>query len=323
MKVVVVGAGALGSIVGAHLVRAGEDVVFVARGERAAIVRQRGIVLGGLADFTVPVAVATDPREVETADVLLVAVKTYDTEPALAGLQHLRVRSALSLQNGVLKNEQLASVFGPEPVLGAAVVVAGEVLGDGAVRFTLNDRFAVGELAGGVSDRARDLAAALVRAGFPAEASPHVQSVEWSKYLLFVGGMALASLTRLPTAKFLSDPDGALLMARVMRELGDVAARLQIPLDDAGPLPIKSVCGGTLKEAIELVQRFGARLAERAPAHKISTLQDLERGRRLEVEETLGYAVRKGTQLGVPMPALETCYRLLSGINRHIPVGKP
>src|SRR5262250_3988349 len=119
-------------------------VVVVARGERAAILRQRGIVLGGLADFTVPVAVATDPREVETADVLLVAVKTYDTEPALAGLQHLRVRSALSLQNGVLKNEQLASVFGWERVLGAAVVVSGELQESGAVRFTLNERFAVG-----------------------------------------------------------------------------------------------------------------------------------------------------------------------------------
>jgi 2-dehydropantoate 2-reductase len=319
MKVVVVGAGALGSIVGAHLARAGEDVVFVARGERAATLRQRGIVLRGLADFTVPVAVATDPREVQTADVLLVTVKTYDTEPALASLRHLCVPSVLSLQNGVLKNEQLTSVFGRERVLGAAVVVAGELLDDGAVRFTLNDRFAVGELSGGVSDRARDLAAALVRAGLPAEASPHVQSVEWSKYVLFVGGMALASLTRLPTAKFLSDPDGALLMARVMRELEDVAARLQIPLDDAGPLPIKAVCSGTLAEAIEHVQRFGARLAQRAPAHKISTLQDLERGRRLEVEETLGYAVRKGAELGVPLPAIDTCYRLLSGVNRHIP----
>jgi 2-dehydropantoate 2-reductase len=319
MKVVVVGAGALGSIVGAHLARAGEDVVLVARGERAATLRQRGISLRGLADFTVPVAVATDPREVQTADVLLVTVKTYDTEPALASLRHLCVPSVLSLQNGVLKNEQLARVFGLERVLGAAVVVAGELLDDGAVRFTLNDRFAVGELSGGVSDRARDLAAALVRAGLPAEASPHVQSVEWSKYLLFVGGMALASLTRLPTAKFLSDPDGAMLMARVVRELGDVAARLQIPLDDAGPLPIKAVCSGTLAEAIEHVQRFGARLTERAPAHKISTLQDLERGRRLEVEETLGYAVRKGAELGVPLPAIDTCYRLLSGVNRHIP----
>ena len=77
-----------------------------------------------------------------------------------------------------------------------------------------------------------------------------------------------------------------------------------------------------LAEAIEHVQRFGARLAERAPAHKISTLQDLERGRRLEVEETLGYAVRKGAELDVPVPTLETCYRLLSGINRYIPARK-
>jgi 2-dehydropantoate 2-reductase len=322
MKVVVVGAGALGSIVGAHLARAGEDVVFVARGERAALLRQHGIVITGLADFTVPVTVATDPDVVHTADVLLVTVKTYDTESALADLRHLCVPSVLSLQNGVLKNEQLARVFGWERVLGAAVVVAGEVLGDGAVRFTLNERFAVGELSGGDSDRARSLAAALVRAGLPAEASPHVQSVEWSKYVLFLGGMALAGLTRLPTAKLLSDPDGALLMARVMRELGDVAARLGIPLDDAGPLPIKAVCSGTLAEAIEHVRGFGARLAERAPAHKISTLQDLERGRRLEVEETLGYAVRKGAELDVPVPTLETCYRLLSGINRHIPVRK-
>ena len=80
---------------------------------------------------------------------------------------------------------------------------------------------------------------------------------------------------------------------------------------------------GTLPEAIEHVQRFGALLAERAPTHKVSTLQDLERGRRLEVEETLGYAVQKGTELGVPLPSLETCYRLLSGINRHISVAKP
>jgi 2-dehydropantoate 2-reductase len=66
------------------------------------------------------------------------------------------------------------------------------------------------------------------------------------------------------------------------------------------------------------VLRFGALLAERAPAHRVSTLQDLERGRRLEVEETLGYAVRKGVELGVPVPTVETCYRLLAGVNRHV-----
>jgi len=132
--------------------------------------------------------------------------------------------------------------------------------------------------------------------------------------------MALASLTRLATAKFLSDPDGALLMARLMRELGDIATRLGIPLEDTGPIPIKTLCSGSLPEAIEHVQRAGAVFSERAPAHKMSALQDLERGRRLEVEETLGYALRKGAELDISLPTVETCYRLLAGVNRQLQV---
>lgn len=320
MKIVVLGAGAIGSIIGGHLAHAGEDVIFIARGQRAAFLQQHGIVVTGLVDFTVPVTVTTHPHEVRVADVLLVTVKTYDTEPALANLRHLRVHSVLSVQNGVLKNEQLARIFGWEHVLGAAAVVSGEVLPDGAVRFTLNDRLALGELPEGTSERAQGLAATLVRAGLRAEVSPHIQTVEWSKYVLFVGGMALATLTRLATAKFLSDPDGALLMARLMRELGDIATRLEIPLEDAGLMPIKTLCGGSLSEAVEHVKRVGAVMSERAPAHKMSTLQDLERSRRLEVEETLGYAVRRGAELDVPLPTVETCYRLLAGVNRHLQI---
>lgn len=318
MKIVILGAGALGSIIGAHLVHAGEDVIFIARGQRAAFLQQHGIVVTGLVDFTVPVTVTTHPHEVQAADVLFVTVKTYDTEPALASLRHLRAHSVLSLQNGVLKNEQLARIFGWEHVLGAAAVVSGEVLPDGAVRFTLNERLALGELPEGTSERAQGLAATLLRAGLRAEVSPYIQTTEWSKYVLFVGGMALASLTRLASAKLLSDPDGALLMARLVRELGHIATRLGISLEDAGLLPIKTLCGGSLPEAVEHVQRVGAVMSERAPAHKVSTLQDLERGRRLEVEETLGYAVRKGAELDVPLPTVETCYKLLAGVNRHL-----
>jgi 2-dehydropantoate 2-reductase len=323
MKIVVLGAGALGSIIGAHLVRAGEDVIFIARGQRAAFLQQHGIVITGLVDLTVPVTVTTHPHEVQAADVLLVTVKTYDTESALASLRHLQVHSVLSLQNGVFKNEQLARIFGWDHVLGAAAVVSGQVLPDGAVRFTLNERLALGELPEGTSERTQGLVATLVRASLRAEVSADIQTVEWSKYVLFVGGMALAGLTRLASAQFLSDPDGALLMAQIMRELGRIATRLGIPLEDAGPIPIKMICSGSLPEAVERLQRFGAVMSERAPTHKMSTLQDLEQGRRLEVEETLGYAVRKGAELDIPLPTVETCYRLLAGVNRHLQVGKP
>lgn len=176
MKVIVLGAGALGSIIGAHLARAGEDVTFLARGHRAAFLQQYGIVITGLEDFAVPVTVTTHPHEVQAADVLFVTVKTYDTEPALASVRHLRVQSVLSFQNGVLKNEQLARIFGWEHVLGAAAFVSGEVLPDGPVRFTVNGRLALGELPEGTSERAHVLAATLVGAGLRAEVSPHIRT---------------------------------------------------------------------------------------------------------------------------------------------------
>jgi len=316
MKVVILGAGALGSIIGSHLARAGEAVTLIARGQRAAYVRQHGITLTGLADFTVPVAVTTEPQEVREADVLVVAVKTYDTEAALESVSHLKVGGVLSIQNGVLKNEQLAHTFGWDKTLGAAVVLSGEVTPDGPVRFTLNEYFAVGELPQGTSTRVQALVTALARTGIRTEAAAQIRTVEWSKYALFMSWMAPSVLTRLETYKFLSHSDTAAIVAQILQETGRLAARLEIALEDRGPLPVKTLCDMSLAEAVATIRRFGAVMEAQAPAHKLSTLQDLERGRRLEIEETLGYAVRKGLELDVPLPTLDTCYRLIAGVNQ-------
>jgi 2-dehydropantoate 2-reductase len=318
MKIVILGAGALGSILGGHLARAGEEVTIIARGQRAAYVQQHGITLTGLADFTVPVAVTTQPQAVREADVLVVAVKTYDTEPALASVNHLKVGSVLSIQNGVLKDEQLAHAFGWEKTLGAAVVLSGEVTPAGPVRFTLNEYFALGELPEGTSARAQALVTALVRAGIRAEAAAQIRTVEWSKYALFMSWMAPAVLTRLETYKFLTQPDTTAIVAQLLQETARLAARLGIALDDRGPLPVKTLCGMPLAEAVTTIRRLGAVMEAQAPAHKLSTLQDLERSRRLEIEETLGYAVRKGAELDVPLPTMDTCYRLIAGVNQWL-----
>src|SRR5215831_4271653 len=141
MKIVILGAGALGTVLGAHLARAGEDVTLIARGQRAAYLQEHGATITGLVDFTVPVRVVTDPQQVQEADVLIVTVKTYDMDVALASVKHLHVESVLSLQNGVLKNEQLAQTFGGEKVLGAMATFGGEVLPTGTVCFTANAGF--------------------------------------------------------------------------------------------------------------------------------------------------------------------------------------
>jgi 2-dehydropantoate 2-reductase len=319
MRIVILGAGALGSIIGGHLARLGEDVVVLARGQRAAYVQQHGITLTGLVDFTVPVRVTTQPRELQDADVLVVTVKTYDTDAALASVQHLNVGSVLSIQNGVQKDEQLARTFGAEKTVGAAVVLSGEVTPAGPVRFTLNEYFAIGELPEGTSPRIHCLVDTLSRAGIRAEAAAQIRTVEWSKYAFFMSWMAPAVLTRLETYKFLSHPDTAVIVAQLLRETGQLAAAQGIALEDRGPLPPRILCSVPLEEAVRIIRRAGENMAVQAPAHKISTLQDLERGRRLEFEGTMGYAVRRGRELGVPLPTIETCYRLIAVVNQSLP----
>jgi len=314
MKIVVLGAGALGSIIGGHLARAGHQVTLIARGRRAADLQRHGITVTGLADFTVPVVIAADPATVTDADVLVVAVKTYDTEAALESVRHLRIGSTLSIQNGVLKDEQLARAFGWDKTLGAAAFLSGGVTPAGPVQFTVNEYLVLGELPAGVSPRVRTLAAALVEAGIRAEAVSDIRSVEWSKYALFMSWMAPAVLTRLPSHRFQTHPETAVVVARLVRETGLLAAKLGIALEDREPLPMKTLYEAPLADAVTTIRRFGAVMQARAPAHKVSTLQDLEAGRRLEVEESLGYAVRKAAELGVDLPALETCYRLIASL---------
>src|SRR5215467_3805121 len=136
MHIVILGAGALGTVLGAHLARAGEDVTLIARGQRAAYLQEHGATITGLVDFTVPVCVVTDPSQLHDADALIVTVKTYDMVSALQSVKHLDVGSVLSIQNGVLKNEQLAQTFGWEKVLGAMIIMGAEVLPTGIVRCT-------------------------------------------------------------------------------------------------------------------------------------------------------------------------------------------
>ena len=318
MKVVVLGAGALGSILAGHLARAGEDVTLIARGARASYLQHNGVTITGLVDFTIPCAVVTDPARLSHADVCVVTVKTYDMISALASMRHLAVSSVLSVQNGVLKNEQLATVFGREKVLGATAVLSGEVLPAGPVRFTLNQGISIGELPQGISERVTRLVGTLERAGIRAEATEQIQAAEWSKFVGWVGWTALAVLTRLETYKFLSDAATAVVGVRLMRETAALATQMGVPLEDNPPFNVKTIAAVSEQQAVKILQETGTVMGSRAPTHRMSGLQDLERGRRLEVEETLGYVVTKAGEQGVPVPTVETCYRLISGLNRFV-----
>lgn len=320
MKVVVIGAGALGSIYAAYLARKGHEVALVARGERAAALARHGLRVSGQETFSVRCQVVTQAQELKAADVLIVATKTYDTQAALQPLHGMTVGSAFSVQNGVSKNDQLTAVFGAQATLGAISMVGGQVLppeGDlpGAVHYNMPGATIVGDPAGGESARAAQVAQLLVDAGLNAQASDRITAVEWSKFVGWSGLSTLAILTRQPTWRFLLDGDTALLAARVMRETAAVALRHGVALTDSG-FSSAAFIHGTEDEAVRVVQAHGEKLKANAPDFRQSILQDADRGRRLEVHETLDHALALGRRLNVATPTLELCCRVLRVVSR-------
>jgi 2-dehydropantoate 2-reductase len=312
----ILGAGAIGSIIGAHLARAGHAVAMLARGARAGYLETHGLAIRGLAEFTTPVTTLRDLRTLERAATLIVATKTPGTAEALAALRHAHFEVTLSIQNGPLKNELLATAFGAERVLGALADTSGELLADGTVLFTRNVNVYLGELDGGVSARAQRIAQALEASGVHAAATAEIRSLEWSKFCGWVGLMALSVTTRALTWRFLCDADSALLLARLVRETGRLARALGIGLSDRAVLPAASICAGSEREAVARIMQVGGEYRTRAPEHRMSSLQDIEAGRALEVNETLGYACDRAQELGLELPLLECFRRLIGAIDR-------
>lgn len=312
----VLGAGAIGSIIGAHLARAGRPVAMVARGRRALQVKEQGLRIHGLSSFTEAVPVITDLSRCPDAEVLIVATKALDTAKTLEPFRARPPATALSIQNGVMKNLHLAAAFGEDRVLGAIANTSGELQPDGRVLFTRNELIAVGETAVPMSARAQRIAEDLDRAGVRARAVPDIRNLEWAKFAAWSALMLASVTTRARSGVFLSDPGVAGLIVRSVREIGGLASRCGIVLSDESALPVASLCAGPEAAAVALVLSIGREMSERAPHHRMSSLQDLDAGRPLEIDETLGYALRLAAGLCVPMPLLEIFHPLAAAIDR-------
>jgi 2-dehydropantoate 2-reductase len=261
--------------------------------------------------------VATDPGQLQAADTLIVAMKTPGTEAALEQLKHVRVGAALSIQNGIVKNELLARTFGADRVLGALADTSGELLPSGEVLFTRNVNLPLGELAGGISERARRIAGLIDGAGVRSSAVDDIVSLEWSKFTVWLGLVSMAVTMRCVSWRFLMDADCAQVLVRLVREVAEVArAQGANLIDGAASLPLRRMLEAPEQDAIAAVREAGEQMRSRAPHHRMSALQDLEAGRPLEVEETFGYAVRKARELGLTLPLLEACRHLVAAIDR-------
>jgi 2-dehydropantoate 2-reductase len=323
MRTVIVGAGGLGSVVGGYLAKAGYPVTLIARPAHVKAIRDGGLEIMAVdGRHLIREVQATDnPKTVTAADLLILTVKTYDTDEALKGVAHLsgRVRCALSLQNGVLKDRALGAVFGPESVIGAATMIGATLTGPGKVHYTAPSTTYVGEFDRRETDRVRAVAEMFDKAGLRIQTAADIRSVTWCKLNHILPSASLSVLTRLEFHRVLKNRTLAALYVELARECAQLAKAKGIPLNDFPGFEVKTVCEAPREEAAAFLQEQGRRMEEAGMTHvKISMLQDVERGKRTEVEAIIGYVVREAARLEIQVPKIDLIYRLVKGVSEAV-----
>jgi len=324
VRTVIAGAGALGSVIGGYFAQAGEDVTLIARKAHVEAIRARGLEIGGIrgSHRIRDIRAVVDPREVGSADLLILCVKSQDTRESLASLAHLRGRigAALSLQNGGRKDEELAGAFGPEVVVGAVTLVGASMPEPGRVLHTGNGGTWIGELDGRRSARVEAIAELYRKADLPIEVRPDIRSATWCKLNQMVPAAALSCVTRLYLHQIYLNRGLATLFVELSREVAQIAERLRIPLEDFRGFAVKTVCSLPFEQAVEsVIARGRTMVAQGMTQVKISTLQDLERGRRTEAEHIIGHVVRLAGELGLSVPKVELLFRVILGVESAQP----
>ena len=300
MKIAVMGAGAVGGYFGALLHRGGLDVTLIARGRHLEAIKAHGLrIKSTQGDLTVPAKAVGDPRAVGPVDLILFCVKSYDTESAARQCLPIVQESTaiLCLQNGVDNEEKIAMVAGGEKVLGGVAYIGAGVSEPGVVVHTAEGRIVFGEMRGGVSERVRRLEQIFRDAGFPAEVSSNIQAILWGKLCWNAAFNALNTLVGGDVRVLVERPETRTLARQVMEEVRAVANANNVPL------------------SADLAERLLTWTDTAAGAMKTSTRQDLEAGKRLEVEALNGAVVRKGEAAGVPTPFNFALYALLKAID--------
>ena len=288
MRIAIMGSGGVGGYVGGRLAASGQDVTFLARGAQLAALRSRGLrIESALGDVSVAAPATDDPAAIGPVDLVLFAVKLYDTAQAAAATRPLigPETGVVTLQNGVDSVAVLSAALGREHVVGGSAQIAAVIAAPGVIRHTgTMARFLFGELDGARSERVAALAAALAAAGVDHEVSTDIERDIWVKMVFLATFAGLTALIRLPIGRVRADPDTRALYQAGLAEALAVARAKGIALPD------------------DLVARVLARTDQLPAEMKSSLLEDLERGKRLELAWLSGALVRMGLEHAVPTP---------------------
>ncbi|MDR3573878.1 MAG: 2-dehydropantoate 2-reductase [Anaerolineaceae bacterium] len=303
MKIVVVGSGAVGGLLGSFLHKGGEDVTFVDIWEEhvkalqstgLTIVRETG-------DEVIPVKATTKIEEAGGADLIIVAVKSYDNDQAARDCQRI-VRPdtmVLTVQNGVGNVEAIGAILGHNRIIAGTCAFGCTVLGPGKIRPSATGSLSIGELDGSLTARLKDVVDTFVKAGIEMHISQGVDNLIWTKLMVNVGINALTAITMLTNGQLLDYEETISLQDAVVKEGAAVAKAKGIEFMAADIL-------GHVRD-----------IARSTYANKSSMRQDIERGARTEINAINGAIVREGKQLAIPTPVNDTLTKLVQVIEKR------
>ena len=321
MKIAVIGAGAIGGLVGAKLALAGEDVTFIVRGKNLDAIATNGFKLIG-ADGVEQVALnvkATDRYDqAGPQDIVILAMKAHQVEAVANDLPKLfgPETVVVTMQNGIpfwyfhnhggaLAGTPVRSVdptglvaakVPAERVIGCVVYPASELIAPGVVKHIEGDRFPVGELDGSSSERVNRVSACFGAAGFKAPVLDNIRAEIWLKLWGNLTFNPISSLSHSTLVDICQYPPSRELAAAMMREAQAVAHKLGIEF------------------RVTLDKRIAG--AEKVGKHKTSMLQDVEAGRAPEIDALVGAVVELARLTETPTPHIDTVYSLVKLLAR-------
>ena len=294
MKVVVAGAGTIGSLFAAHLARVADVSVLVRRAEHARALNEDGLRVSGHADFTARVTAATNPAELGEAELVIVACKGGDLEPLAAELAGaFQGATVMTTQNG-LGAEEIVGAHGNWPLLSAVTFMSGTRHSDAHVEYVLDTATWIGPYRETTGDDARNVAELLVSSGLKAEGFDDLRPAQWSKLIFNATVNATAALTGLPHDFHFAEGGLGELVKGLMDEGKAVAAAAGVELrEDPWEMNVLAT--------------------QRGHRHYPSMLEDVTGRRPTEIELITGSLLREARKHDVPVPLHTALYALVRG----------
>lgn len=299
MRIAAMAAGAVGGYFGARLAAAGHDVFFIARGANLAAIKANGLKIESVhGDLHLPkVNVTDDPKSVGPVDIVLFAVKLWDTESA-AELTKPMVNSAtrvITLQNGVDSVERLAPILGAEQTVGGVTYIATTIAAPGVIKHTS----AFAKMSFGRADKKQDatldqFVAAGKAAGLDLGLSADITAERWKKFIFLTAMSGATATFRSSIGPIAADPELRDFFKQLMEEAYAVGRAKGAALD-------RSIIDERMAQITGNIE----------PGMKASMAHDLERGNRLELDWLSGKVQALGRELGIPTPASDVVCAVL------------